>query len=310
MVIFIMEDLKTLVKNIGNVDFEITFNCNLSCLHCYNETHRVKNELTTEQIFDTINQIKILGFQEIHINGGEPLIHKDIIKILKHCESNNLNILLETNATLLNQDIISNISSIKNLKIRASIDGSEKIHNTIRRTKQSKNPYLISVSNLVNANKSGIPVQITTSVNNINYKSILEMVDDLHNRGIRDIRLRLSMPSNSGYDHWQILKLDSKKLEKIKEQVEIINNKYDINFNGDTIFRAFPKAERKCFITPHGNVKPYPFINLYAGNVNDSSLKEILVNYDKVVFPSETEKMMDNYLKELGMGEKNDEPKK
>jgi len=49
------------------------------------------------------------------------------------------------------------------------------------------------------------------------------------------------------------------------------------------------------------NVKPYPFIDSYAGNINDLLLKEIITKYDSVKFPEKIEKMMTNYLIELGM---------
>ena len=293
--------MEEIIKKIGNVDFEITFDCNLRCLHCYNESHIVKNELCLNKIYDIIDQISNVGFKEIHINGGEPLKHSNILEILNYCNDKGLETLLETNATLLSSKIISELANIEYLKIRASIDGPEKIHNLIRRTNEDINPYTKAIDNLSLANSNNIPVQITTSVNNINYENIKELAQDLHNNGLNDLRLRLTMPSSSGYDHWQILKLNKEKIELLKKDIDYISINHPILLDSAFLFRTSPKIEQKCFITPQGNVKPYSFIDSYAGNLNDLSLKEIIGKYESVNFPEKIEKMMTNYLIELGM---------
>lgn len=293
-----MEDM---IKKIGNVDFEITFDCNLRCLHCYNENHVIKNELSLNKILDVIDQISDLGFKEIHINGGEPLRHPNILEILSYCNNKGLETLLETNAILLSSEIISSLTSMSNLKIRASVDGPEKIHNLIRRTDEAINPYTEAINNLSLANSKNIPVQITTSINKINYNHIKELVEDLYKNGLTDLRLRLTMPSNSGYYHWQILKLNREKLEHLKKDINYISVNYPILFDSGSLFRTHPNIDRKCFITPQGNVKPYPFIDSYTGNLTDLSLKEIIGKYDSVKFPEKINEMMTNYLIELEM---------
>ncbi|MFH1916875.1 MAG: radical SAM protein [Nanoarchaeota archaeon] len=298
--------MKELVEKIGNVDLEITYGCGLDCLHCYNTDHIIENELELDELFDIIEQITNLGFPEVHITGGEPLSHPDITTILTDCEENKLAFLLETNATHLTSELLADISNLQHLKIRASIDGPEDIHNAIRRSPTEENVYRMAVTNLVRAQDEGIPIQITTSVNNINYAHILRMVDDLYSRGLRDVRLRLSMPTNNAYNHWQILRLNREKMSVVQTQAETIKTRYDMQFNAESIFRAFPNNERKCFITPQGDVKPYPFIDVYVGNTRISPLKKILEQYARVKFPKDVERMMNAYLTELGMGEKHD----
>jgi MoaA/NifB/PqqE/SkfB family radical SAM enzyme len=301
--------MNKLIERIGNVDFEITSSCNLICLHCYNKPSKISEELETREVLELINQITNLGFKEIHINGGEPLEHPDVMIILDYCNNNKLETLLETNGTLLNNPNMKEIANLSYVKIRASIDGPEEIHNSIRRCRKGKeieNSYLTSLKNLVYAQSLGIPVQITCSVNNLNYNHLIEMAEDIENKGIEDLRLRLSMPSGRGYIHWQILKLDSKKFEEVKRQISYIDKNFSFKFDGKSILRINPKLEQKMFITPNGDVKPYPFIEVYVGNVRNNSLNEILNHYGNVIFPDETEKLIDNYLFELGMSDNNE----
>ncbi len=43
------------------VTFELTYGCNLRCVHCYNPTHRaLPHELTTSEICSLLNQIAVI----------------------------------------------------------------------------------------------------------------------------------------------------------------------------------------------------------------------------------------------------------
>jgi len=194
--------------------------------------------------------------------GGEPLIDRDIIEILDYSSDIGLNVLLETNAVLLDETI-DEIKNIKNLSIRASIEGPEEIHNIIRRTNSNFNAFEVSIENLIKAKKEKIPIQITCSVNKINFNRLYDMVYYLNNIGLDNIRLRLSMPTSYAFFHWNILKLDLDDFKEIEKQIDRINSEIQgVRFNSETIKRINPSFEPKFFIDPEGNVKPYPFMNI------------------------------------------------
>lgn len=296
-----IENLKAQVEKIKNVDFEITSSCNLKCLHCYNPHHNKIKELNFKKIKSIIKQVKQVGFKEIHINGGEPLMRKDVIKILKYANDIDLKVLLETNATLL-LNFICDIKNMSNLSIRASIDGPEETHNIIRRNSKSFNSFKQAVENLIEARKAGIPIQITCNINKINYNKIYEMVKQLDKFGLNDIRLRLSMPVNYAYFHWNILKLSNEEIQELFNQVKIILKEFpNLKFNVNSINRGIPSLESKFFITPEGYVKPYPFIEFYIGDLKNETIEEVLSKFDNIKLPYENEKIILDYLTELNL---------
>ena len=61
---------------------ELTYRCNLACPYCYVGKERNKNELTTEEWKNVIDQIPFYGI--VTLVGGEPLIRKDFVEILKY----------------------------------------------------------------------------------------------------------------------------------------------------------------------------------------------------------------------------------
>lgn len=70
-----------------NLRVSITQNCNLRCLYCHREGEKKLVENRTEMTVDEIVRIvKIavgLGISNVKLTGGEPLIRKDVIEVVK-----------------------------------------------------------------------------------------------------------------------------------------------------------------------------------------------------------------------------------
>ncbi len=85
--------------------FELTYQCNLNCPYCYVGQDRKKNELTTQEWFDIIDQIPWYSF--VTLVGGEPLIRKDFIQILERTAKKTFGKLnVVTNGILIDDEII------------------------------------------------------------------------------------------------------------------------------------------------------------------------------------------------------------
>ena len=85
--------------------FELTYRCNLQCPYCYVGCDRNKEELTTQEWFNLIDQIPFYSF--VTLVGGEPLIRKDFIDILMRTSKKTLGKLnVVSNGILINDEII------------------------------------------------------------------------------------------------------------------------------------------------------------------------------------------------------------
>lgn len=100
------------------VEWTITYRCNLNCQHCYLPSEKRKNansELNLEQIKNIIDQLYDLGCLEIGLTGGEPLLRKDILKILMYLKGKAFHIFLVTNGTLITEEIAKLLVEFKPL---------------------------------------------------------------------------------------------------------------------------------------------------------------------------------------------------
>ena len=68
---------------------ELTYRCPLQCPYCTNplDLHQYNNELSTKQWFDVLSQARELGSVQLGLSGGEPLVRKDLDKIIEHASS-------------------------------------------------------------------------------------------------------------------------------------------------------------------------------------------------------------------------------
>lgn len=67
--------------------FELTRACNLACKHCYVDAGPPRSdELTTQEVFDALNQLRDVGVFAVVLVGGEPMLRPDFLPILHHAD--------------------------------------------------------------------------------------------------------------------------------------------------------------------------------------------------------------------------------
>lgn len=109
---------------------ELTYNCNLRCPFCYIDKPRQKNELTTQQWFDIIDQIP--PFALVSLVAGEVILKKDFLKIYEKISKNFRKVTLISNGLALKEDIINSLIKNKLLLLSVSLDGYGKNHDISR----------------------------------------------------------------------------------------------------------------------------------------------------------------------------------
>ncbi len=103
--------------------FEITFRCNIGCVHCYVAEDHAKHELTFQEITDILDQIHQEGCLWLCITGGEPLLRKDFLDIYTYAIKKGFLVTLFTNGTLITPEIADYLLEYPPFKIDISLHG-------------------------------------------------------------------------------------------------------------------------------------------------------------------------------------------
>ncbi len=108
---------------------ELTDRCNLRCLHCYvpadkKNSASSKEELTTQQWTDIIDQATAAGCLFLLITGGEPLLRPDFHAIYRHACRSGLRVTVFTNANLLSESILDLFEEYPPHAVEVSVYGA------------------------------------------------------------------------------------------------------------------------------------------------------------------------------------------
>jgi len=92
-----------------------------------------ESELSTDKVKDIVMQIRDMGINHIIFSGGEPLLRKDLVEIIKFSHENNIQMVdLITNATMLDKGIMEELIEAGLTHIGISIDGLSQTSSSIR----------------------------------------------------------------------------------------------------------------------------------------------------------------------------------
>ena len=79
---------------------EVTWRCNLNCLHCLVAAKKVR-EISTKNVKRIIKQLADANVFTLAITGGEPFLRKDIEEIVRFALGFDIRVHLNTNGLLL-----------------------------------------------------------------------------------------------------------------------------------------------------------------------------------------------------------------
>ena len=164
------------------VTFELTYGCNLRCVHCYNPTHRaLPHELTTSETYALLSQIADFGVLNVTFTGGEPSVRPDIGDILRHARQQGLMIHLMTNATRITTSFSDLLHEVGVSQINVSIYGAtETVYERMTSAPGSYRQFRQGLRNLATAS---LPVVVRMPVTTINCKEIQacrQLIESLH----------------------------------------------------------------------------------------------------------------------------------
>lgn len=161
-----------------------TDNCNMRCIMCDQWRQTKTGELTTQEWKDLITQLHDVGINKIGFNGGEPLLRKDFVEIVRHVSSLGMSPALITSGFLLDEAKLEGLISAGIKHITVSIDGVGKQYEKIRRRdwgRVEKAARLVAA-----AYKAG---RVDVDVGFVVMKDTLS-----HFQGIRDFCRELGLP--------------------------------------------------------------------------------------------------------------------
>lgn len=293
------------------VFWNITNECNLSCVHCYisgGPAARRGDELSLEEAKAFIDDLVEMNVPLLMFTGGEPLVRKDFWELASYARLKGLKTALSTNGTLITTSIAKKIRDHGIEYAGISLDGAnEKTHDTFRKQPGS---FRKAVQGLKNCVRVGLKCGVRITATKHNYLEIPDLIDLTVRLKIPRFCLYWLVPSGRGVklfarsnlepgETLQTLNMLYDEAEKLgSEQIEILT--VDAPQDGIFILNQLQKrnparyndalklleltggicsaADRLANVDPTGNIYPCQFAQLpklRVGNLRQGSFSEV-----------------------------------
>ena len=203
------------------LQWHLSENCNLKCLHCYQENHK-PIQLKYEQLVEIYNQFKELLKKKkmkghINITGGEPLCNPHLFKILDLIKQDEdlISFSILTNGTLITEEMAKKIKSYNPYYVQVSLEGGKKTNDYIR----GNGTYKKIANGIINLRNQNIFTSISFTATRLNYKEFPKVVKYARKYNVNNVWSDRYIPLGDSEDRH--LAMDYKQT---REYLEIMNN--------------------------------------------------------------------------------------
>ncbi|MGB8216073.1 MAG: 12,18-didecarboxysiroheme deacetylase [Candidatus Methanoperedens sp.] len=157
--------------------------CNLKCVHCYAQSKDIeyKNELTTQQGKDLIDDLAQFGAPVILFSGGEPIMRKDLPELAQYARSKGMRAVISTNGTLIDKKMAKVLKDIGLSYVGVSLDGMRETNDKFR---GMKGAFDAALNGMRNCLAEGVKVGLRFTINKKNVKDIPAIFDLLEKEKI------------------------------------------------------------------------------------------------------------------------------
>jgi len=258
--------------------WELTYACNLQCVHCLSSSgRRDPRELTTEECEAVIDELQRMQVFYINIGGGEPTIRKDFWHLVRYAVDHGVGVKFSTNGSGIDAEVAEQLAESDYVDVQISIDGADADTNDHVRGEGSFATAVRAMEHLQAAGFEGFKISVVMTRHNIPQVDEFKAMADQYGAQLRLTRFR---PSGRGADSWEALHPTD---QQQRELYHWLMGHPDV-LTGDSFFHLSALGEALpglnlcgagrvvCLIDPVGDVYACPFVlhdEFLAGSVRD-----------------------------------------
>ena len=150
--------------------------CNLNCIHCYSLSAETDfpGELTTDEVYRVMDDLRAFGVPVLILSGGEPLLRPDIFEISARAKRLGFYVGLSSNGALIDDARADRIAALGYNYVGISLDGIGPVHDRFRR---KEGAFDAALAGIRRCRDRGVKVGLRFTVTERNVESLPAMLD-------------------------------------------------------------------------------------------------------------------------------------
>jgi radical SAM protein with 4Fe4S-binding SPASM domain len=292
------------------VSWNLTYRCNLACEHCYldaggapqvgTENFADRSELGTEECFRVIDEIAAFAPECVTIlTGGEPLLRRDILEIVRRASERGLWVVVGTNGVKITENVARRLAEAGARGLSLSLDALDPDRHD--RFRMVRGAWHNTVQGAEILNRTGLPFIVQTTAGAHNLGELDAIADFAHDRlAARVWNLYFLVPTGRGQF---VSDITPAQYDEVLASLYRIQRKYDRRMlvnakcaphyvktmleHGLPPGRTYsggaggcPAGTHYLGIRPNGDVTPCPYLPVFAGSLRKASLTELWSSSD------------------------------
>jgi mycofactocin radical SAM maturase len=183
--------------------WELTYACNLSCVHCLSSSgRRDPRELSTAECQAVIDELERMQVFYVNIGGGEPTVRPDFWDLVDYATQHHVGVKFSTNGVKITPEVAARLAGSDYVDVQISLDGATAEVNDAVRGPGSYATALRAMTNLAAAGFRGFKISVVVTRQNVSQLDEFKAIADRFGAQLRLTRLR---PSGRGADVWEEL---------------------------------------------------------------------------------------------------------
>ena len=308
------------------VSWNLTYRCNLACEHCYLDAGGTplveadnfadRSELDTEECFRVIDEIAEFAPECLTIlTGGEPLLRRDILDIVRRASERELWVVVGTNGVSITENLARRLADAGARGLSLSLDALDADRHD--RFRKVRGAWRNTVGGAEILHRTGLPFIVQTTVGSHNLGELDAIADFAYERLAAKVwNLYFLVPTGRGQfvsditpEQYDEVLASLYRIQKKYERRMLVNAKCAPHYiktvleNGgagiDPIptdaesgtpasgpglpqIRTYsggaggcPAGTHYMGIRPNGDVTPCPYLPVFAGTLRSASLADL-----------------------------------
>jgi AdoMet-dependent heme synthase len=307
------------------ISWNLTYRCNLACEHCYldagsaplvdTESFADRSELDTDGCFKVIDDIAAFAPECVTIlTGGEPLLRRDILEIVRRAAERGLWVVVGTNGVRITENLAQRLAEAGARGLSLSLDALDADRHD--RFRKVRGAWRNTVEGAEILGRTGLPFIVQTTAGSHNLGELEAIAAFAHDRLAAKVwNLYFLVPTGRGqfvsditpaqydealaslhriqqtYDRRMLVNAKCAPhyiktvLEHAAEPADPIRTDAEsepASWPGASRIRVYsggaggcPAGTHYMGIRPNGDVTPCPYLPVFAGTLRSSSLADL-----------------------------------